>query len=114
MNINRDLNSGAQTAMNIGNSYNSAGSQRTSDLLNVGNAQQNAGNQAFNDQLNLAGGYNQAGMSNLMQQDQIMNQIPQYWQNALASLGLPQQFLDQMQQDRARDTRTTVVDQGKK
>jgi hypothetical protein len=114
LNINRDLNSGAQTAIDLGNSLAGTGSMRTSDQLNVGNALQNAGSQNISDQLALAGGWQNAAMAGLMEREQIMNQIPQFWDNAMASTNYSRDWLKQVQDDRARDTRTTVVDQGKK
>jgi hypothetical protein len=114
LNINNNLNSGAQTAMGLADSLSGAGSQKMNDFTNLGNAYQGAGSQRIADQLGIAQGYGDAAAGQRAQMDGLMNDIPKYWTNALAGLGLPLSFLEQMQKARATDTKTTVVEQGGK
>jgi hypothetical protein len=114
LNINNNLNSGAQTAMDLANSLSSSGSQKMNDYTNLGNSYQNAGSQRVADQLGVASGYGNAQSGNLAEREALMRDQQAYWQNALAGYGMPLSFLDQMQVDRSRDTKTTVVEQGGK
>lgn len=91
LNINKDLNSGAQTMANIGSQFSNMGSQQVQN------------------QLGISQGYNNASYANLAEREQLMRDQQGYWQNALGGTNVANDFLKQMQQDWANDTKTTVV-----
>jgi hypothetical protein len=91
LNINKDLNSGAQTMANIGSQFSNMGSQQVQN------------------QLGISQGYNNASYTNMAEREQLMRDQQGYWQNALGGTNIANDFLKQMQQDWANDTKTTVV-----
>jgi hypothetical protein len=120
------MNDTLANMIRLGDSYGNAGSQRVSDMLNtaqgynnLGDSYGNAGSQRVSDMLNTAQGYNNLSDSyggllnaNLSEREQLLNAIPQYYQNAAAPMSAPYDFLQTMLQDHWNsDKKDTLVEQ---
>jgi hypothetical protein len=132
LNMATGYGNAANSARGLGDSLRDTGSKRVGDLLGVaggyGNLATGYQNNATGWQNNAAG-YNTTGKNlsdallgtsdaygnslknNLLEREALMNEIPKYWENASSSLNPILDYLYNQQQDRARDTQTTVVNQ---
>jgi hypothetical protein len=89
LNLNSARDNAMSNAIRLGESYAGTGSQRTSDLLGVHGA-------------------------NLLERDQLLNAIPQYFTNAAAPMMPAYDFLQTMLTDRWNGSKQdTIVKQGK-
>jgi hypothetical protein len=111
-NISNQLNSGANTANAIGQSYIGAGDSVFDNYKGLGDSYQAAGSQNVADGLALANAYGGQHAGAMADAQMALDNQQQYWDNAMGPLNWVQDFLSQMQA--SRGTQTTVVDQGKK
>jgi hypothetical protein len=100
----------ADTYMNLSNNGNDAA--RTA--MSLGQAMQGSQDSDVANQLGISQGYGTALAGNLSERDQLQAHQPGYWDNAMGGTNWVKDFLAQMQQERASDTQTTVVEQGGK